>query len=75
MKTLGGSGCDNRKGGNEMKNVPFFVEKNRHGYWVISDFDNQDRLFTMRYLYYTKKEAIKLFKNELEKINTKKETK
>jgi len=56
-----------------MKNIPCFCEKNHYGYWVISDFDNQDRLFTMRFLYYTKKEAIKLFKTELKKLNTEKQ--
>jgi len=54
-----------------MKGVPCFVQKNHYGYWVISDFDNQDRLVTIKYLYYTKKEAIKCFKQELLEINAK----
>jgi hypothetical protein len=54
-----------------MKGVPCFVQKNHYGYWVISDFDNQDRLVTIKYLYYTKKEAIKCFKQELSEINAK----
>ena len=54
-----------------MKGIPCFAQKNHYGYWVISDFDNQDHLVTKRYLYYTKKEAIKLFKEELKEINTK----
>lgn len=58
-----------------MKNVPCFVGKNRYGYLVVSDFDNQDRLFTMRFLYYMKKEAVESFKEELKKINTNKEKK
>ena len=58
-----------------MKGVPCFVQKNHYGYWVISDFDNQDRLVTIKYLYYTKKEAIKCFKQELKEINAKQTTK
>jgi len=54
-----------------MKGVPCFIQKNHYGYWVISDFDNQDRLVTIKYLYYTKKEAIKCFKQELAEINAK----
>lgn len=52
-----------------MKGIPCFVEKNHYGYWVISDFDNSDHLVTMKYLYYTKREAIKLFKEHLVEIN------
>jgi len=53
-----------------MKGVPCFVEKNCYGYWVISEFNNLDQLVTMKYLYYTKREAIKLFKQHLKQINT-----
>jgi len=53
-----------------MKGVPCFVEKNCYGYWVISDFDNTDQLVTMKYLYYTKREAIKRFKQHLKETNT-----
>lgn len=52
-----------------MKNVPCFIEKNCYGYWVISDFDNHDCLVTMKYLYYTKRDAIKLFKEHLKNVN------
>jgi hypothetical protein len=52
-----------------MKGVPCFVQKNCYGYWVISDFDNSDQLVTMKYLYYTKREAIKLFKQHLKETN------
>jgi hypothetical protein len=48
-----------------MRGVPCSVEKNCYGYWVISDFDNHDCLVTMKYLYYTKRDAIKLFKEHL----------
>jgi hypothetical protein len=54
-----------------MKGIPCFIQKNHYGYWVISDFDNQDRLVTIKYLYYTKREAIQCFKRELKEINTK----
>jgi hypothetical protein len=53
----------------KMRGVPCSVQKNNYGYWVISDFDNRDHLVTKRYLYYTKKEAIRLFKQELKQIN------
>ena len=53
-----------------MRGVPCFIQKNHYGYWVISDFDNQDQLVTRRYLYWNKKAAIKLFKKELQAINT-----
>lgn len=52
-----------------MKGVPCSVQKNHYGYWVISDFDNQDCLVTMKYLYYTKQEAIKMFKEHLRNVN------
>jgi hypothetical protein len=52
-----------------MKGVPCSVQKNHYGYWVISDFDNQDCLVTMKYLYYTKREAIKMFKEHLRNVN------
>lgn len=53
-----------------MKGVPCSVEKNRYGYWVISDFDIQDCLVTMKYLYYTKRQSIKLFKEHLNNVNS-----
>ena len=40
-----------------------FIEKNREGYWVITDFIGDERVKRM-YLYHTKREAIKKFKNE-----------
>ena len=52
-----------------MTGVPCSVQKNHYGYWVISDFDNQDCLVTMKYLYYTKREAIKMFKEHLRNVN------
>jgi hypothetical protein len=52
-----------------MKGVQCSVQKNHYGYWVISDFDNQDCLVTMKYLYYTKREAIKMFKEHLRNVN------
>lgn len=58
-----------RKRNHQIKGVPCFVEKNNYGYWVISDFDNKDCIVTKRYLYYTKKQAIQMFKRELKKIN------
>ena len=39
------------------------ITKNREGYWVIGDFINGYWVSKM-YLYYTKKEAIKKFKEE-----------
>ena len=42
------------------------VEKNTGGYWVIGDFINGYWVSRM-YLYYTKKESIKKFKEEAKK--------
>jgi uncharacterized protein YfcZ (UPF0381/DUF406 family) len=53
-----------------MKGVPCSIQKNHYGYLVISDFDNQDCLVTMKYLYYTKREAIKMFKEHLKNVNS-----
>jgi hypothetical protein len=40
------------------------VERNHEGYWVISEVVN-GYLETRKYLYYTKREAIALFKEEM----------
>lgn len=61
-----------RKRNYKIKDVPCFVEKNKYGYWVISDFDDKDCLVTKKYLYYTKKQAIQIFKQELKAINANK---
>lgn len=42
------------------------VEKNIYGYWVISDIKNEYRV-VKKYMGYTKKEAIKLFKKFMKK--------
>lgn len=39
------------------------VEKNKRGYWIISDIIN-GYWITRKYLYYTKKESINLYKQE-----------
>ena len=36
-----------------------------NGMTIISSFDNQDVLFTRRYMFYTVEQAKKLFKTEL----------
>lgn len=41
------------------------IEKNMHGYWVISAINKRGLLVTRRYLYYTKREALADFKQEL----------
>ena len=38
-----------------------FVEKNKYGYWIVSDNIN-NQYFKMRFLYYSKREAVKRFK-------------
>ena len=43
------------------------VEKNRGGYWVISDIIAEKQIMK-KYLYYTKREAIRLFKKECKEI-------
>jgi hypothetical protein len=42
------------------------IEKNIYGYWVISDLIKGYRI-ERKYLYYTKKDAIKMFKKEVKK--------
>lgn len=42
------------------------TKKNINGYWVISDIIDGYRVIR-KYLYYTKKEAIKSFKKELKR--------
>ncbi|KKL67899.1 hypothetical protein LCGC14_2130350 [marine sediment metagenome] len=42
------------------------IKKNIYGYLVISDIKNGYRI-EKKYLYYTKKEAIKLFRKAIKK--------
>jgi hypothetical protein len=42
------------------------AEKNREGYWVLSDIID-GHLVTRRYLYYTKKQAINHFKRQIKR--------
>ena len=44
------------------------AEKSIYGFWVFSAL-SEGRLVTRRYEGYTKKEALKLFKEELESAN------
>ena len=42
------------------------ISKNVYGYWVISDMVGGYRI-ERKYIGYTKKEAIRLFKNEIKR--------
>ncbi len=42
------------------------IRKNKNGYWVISDI-MKGYFIEKKYLYYTKKEAIQLFKKAIKK--------
>ena len=39
------------------------VERNREGYWVVSDVVG-GYLVTRKYLYYSKREAIRMFRED-----------
>ena len=43
------------------------IEKNINGFWVISDIVD-GYLITRRYMDYTKREAVAMFKAELRKV-------
>jgi hypothetical protein len=43
------------------------IQKNTSGYWVISDIINGYRV-ERKYLYYSKRKAIKLFKEEFKEL-------
>lgn len=43
------------------------IRKNVNGYWIISDIIDGYRV-VRKYLYYTKKQAIRLFKKDTKKV-------
>ena len=46
------------------------IEKNKYGAWVISDIIN-DYWERRTYYYYTKKESIKMYKQEMKELRGK----
>lgn len=43
------------------------IRKNINGYWIISDIIKGHRIIK-KYLFYTKKQAIRLFKKDTKKV-------